>query len=232
MMPPGPAARATAPWFGRPRLRAFSWPKIRYMAPVVLTALSGALWIALHAKGGRGSTHTFFQSLALAEAALALMLRRRKPAGALAGILVVYLLFALDPLLLPAVLFALLTVAATRDHRAVGVTAAVTVAALAAEPYIHGGTVSFAGYMLPRLSAAGAVVAAGLYLRARHNRRAAVPPDSQPAREAGLAITLYEARSRWAAGPATHQAPTAPTGNRTSSTPTGVAANARRDRTT
>jgi hypothetical protein len=95
----------------------------------------------------------------------------------------VYLLFALDPLLLPAVLFALLTVAATRDHRTVGVTAAVTVTALAAEPYIHGGTVSFAGYMLPRLAAAGAAVAAGLYLRARRNRRAAVPPDSnQPAK--------------------------------------------------
>ncbi len=90
-------------------------------------------------------------------------------------------LFALDPLLLPAVLFALLTVAPTRGHRAAAVTAAVTVAALVAEPYIRGGTVSFAGYSLSRLAAAGAAVSAGLYLRARRNRRAAVPPDSRPA---------------------------------------------------
>ena len=221
MPTPSPAARDTAPRPGRPRPRTFPWPQIRYVAPVVLIALSCALWIALHANGGRGSTHTFFQSLALAEATLALLLRRRKPAGALAGILVVYLLFALDPLLLPAVLFALLTIAATRHHRTVAVTAAATVAALAAEPYVHGGTLSVAGYMLPRLAAAAAAVAAGLYLRAQHSRRAAVPPDSRPAREAGLGVTLYEARSRGAAGPAPHQAPTAPTGDRTSSTPTG-----------
>ena len=221
MHAPSPAA-GHAPPRGWSHQRRVTWPqRMLFAAPVAAIAVCGALWIALHANGGRGSTHTFFQSLALAEATVALVLRRRKPAGAVAGILVVYLLFALDPLLLPAVLFALLTIAATRHHRTVAVTAAATVAALAAEPYIHGGTLSVAGYMLPRLAAAAAAVAAGLYLRAQHSRRAAVPPDSRPAREAGLGVTLYEARSRGAAGPAPHQAPTAPTGDRTSSTPTG-----------
>jgi hypothetical protein len=156
------------------------------VAPVAAIALYGALWIALHAGGGRGSTHTMFQSLALAETVLALLLRRRKPVGALAGILAVYLLFSLDPLLLPAALLALVTVAASRDHRTAAVAAAATAAATAAGPYIRGHAVSFTGYSLPRLAAAGAVVAAGLYLRAQRNRRAVNPAadrrraDSRP----------------------------------------------------
>jgi hypothetical protein len=145
---------------------------VLYAAPVAAIAVYGALWIALHAGGGRGSTHTFFQSLALAESVLALLLRGRKPAGAFAGILVVYALFSLDPLLLPAVLFALLTVAAERDHRTVAVAAAATAVAIAAWPDIGRHAVSFAGYSLPRLAAAGAAVAAGVYLQARRNRRA------------------------------------------------------------
>ena len=36
---------------------------VLYVAPVAAIALYGALWIALHAGGGRGSTHTMFQSL-------------------------------------------------------------------------------------------------------------------------------------------------------------------------
>ena len=58
---------------------------------------------------------------------IALLLRAREPAAALAG----YLAFDLDPLLLPAVLVALLTIAATRGRR----TAAV--AAAAAGTYLH-----------------------------------------------------------------------------------------------
>ena len=56
-----------------------------HAAPVAVTALYGALWIALHAGGGRASAHTLWQSLALAETLLALLLRHRKPAGALAA---------------------------------------------------------------------------------------------------------------------------------------------------
>jgi hypothetical protein len=78
-----------------------------HAAPVAVTAVYGAWWIAAHAGGGRGSAHTLWQSLALAETLVALLLRHRKPVGALAGILAAYLLVDLDPLLLPGLLFAL-----------------------------------------------------------------------------------------------------------------------------
>jgi hypothetical protein len=101
MLTPSPAAGNTATGDGVARGRSSTWlPMVLYMAPVVMIALYGALWIALHTAGGRGSTHTLFQSLALAETLVALFLRGRKPVGALAGILAVYLLFQLDPLLL------------------------------------------------------------------------------------------------------------------------------------
>ena len=150
---------------------------VLYAAPVTVIAAYGAVWIALHAAGGRGSTHTLFQSLALAEATLALLLRARKPVGALAGILAVYLLFSLDPLLLPAVLFALLNVAAMRDHRTTAISAITVAALIAAWPYVRGDTVSVAGYILPRLAAAGVAAAAGLYLRSRQR-----PPSSDAGR--------------------------------------------------
>ena len=99
-------------------------PPLLRTAPVAVTALYGAWWIAAHAGGGRASAHTLWQSLALAEALLALLLRYRKPVGALAGILAAYLLLALDPLLLPGVLVALFTVAATRRRRTMAIAAA------------------------------------------------------------------------------------------------------------
>jgi hypothetical protein len=171
MYPPSPARR---PPSGPDRPRPTWLRMVLYTAPVAAIAVYGALWIALHTGGGRGSAHTFFQSLALAETVLALLLRRRKPAGAFAGILVVYALFSLDPLLLPAVLFALLTVAAERDRRTAAVAAAATAAAVAVWPDIGRHAVSFAGHSLPRLAAAGVAVAAGMYLRALR-RRAAAP---------------------------------------------------------
>ena len=168
MPAPSPAAGHIPPRRGWSRQRRVTWPqRMLFAAPVAAIAVYGALWIALHAKGGRGSPHTFFQGLALAETTLALLLRKRKPAVALAGVLAAYLLFALDPLLLPAVLFALFTVAAARDHRTTAIAAATTTAALAAMPYLRGDPASFAGYSLPRLAAACAVVAAGTYLRTR-----------------------------------------------------------------
>ena len=143
---PSPAAGRSQPGRGRPRRPGVTWPRmVLHTAPVAVIAVYGALWIALHAGGGRGSTHTLFQSLALAESLLALLLRGRKPVGALAGILGVYLLFQLDPLLLPAVLLALLTVAVMRDRRAAAIAAVVTATAIAASPYLYRGAVSFAG---------------------------------------------------------------------------------------
>jgi len=94
---------------------------------------------------------------------IALLLRAREPAAALAG----YLAFDLDPLLLPAVLVALLTIAATRGRRTAAVAAAATAAAIAAMPYLHGDPVSLPGYLVPRLTAAAIAAAAGTYLHER-----------------------------------------------------------------
>ena len=74
-------------------------------------------------------------------------------------------------------LFALLTVATTHHRHTVALAATATAAAIAAMPYIHGDPVSFPEYILPRLAAAGAAIAAGLYLRARQDRRTVHPAN-------------------------------------------------------
>lgn len=135
---------------------------------MAVTAGYGAWWIASHAGGGRASAHALWQSLALAETLLALLLRQRKPAGALAGILAAYLLFALD-LLLPGVLFALFTVAATRHRTTMALAATATAAVITAMPYLHGDPVSLPAYLLPRLAAAAIAAAAGAWLHARRD---------------------------------------------------------------
>jgi hypothetical protein len=138
--------------------------RILYAAPVVVFAGYGGWWIAAHGGGGRAATHTLWQSLTVTEITVALLLRGRKPAGALAGILAAYLVFDLLWLTLPPMLFALLTVAAVRGRRTVTVAAAAA-AVITAGPYLHGDRGSFAGYTLPLLAAAGAAVAVGTYLR-------------------------------------------------------------------
>jgi hypothetical protein len=172
MLTPGPAAGNTVAPDSVTRRGSSAWPRtVLYAAPVVVIAVYGALWIALHGGGGRGSMHTLFQSLALAESLFALLMRGRKPVGALAGIVAVYVVFALDPLLLPAVLVALLTVAAERDQRTAAIAAAATAAATVTWPYLGGHAFSFAWHSLPRLAAFAIAVAAGMYLRQRRNRR-------------------------------------------------------------
>src|SRR5262249_13091300 len=144
-------------------------PRVLYLAPVVAIAAYGSWWIAAHAGGGRtagrAATHTLWQSLTLAEITVALLLRGRKPAGALAGILAAYLTFSLPWLPLPPMLFALLTVAAVRGPRTVTVAAAAVAAAITAGSYLQGGRGSFTGHTLLLLAAAGAAVAVGTYLR-------------------------------------------------------------------
>jgi hypothetical protein len=161
-----PTAGSLPPPAGQPREP--NWPRIiLHAAPVVIITIYGALWITLHAGGGRSSAHTLWQSLALTETVIALLLRQRKPAGALAGVLAGYLAFDLDPLLLPAVLVALLTIAATRGRRTAAVAAAATATVIAAMPYLHGDPVSLPGYLVPRLTAAAIAAAAGTYLHER-----------------------------------------------------------------
>src|SRR5215831_16164125 len=111
--------------------------RVLYLAPVVAIAAYGAWWIAAHAGVGRTATHMLWQSLTLTEITVALLLRGRKPAAALAGILAAYLIFDLPWLSLPPMLFALLTVAAVRGPRTVTVAAAAAAAAITAGPYLH-----------------------------------------------------------------------------------------------
>ena len=147
--------------------------------PVIVVVLLGGTWIAVHASAGRGQVHTVFQVLALAESAVALLLRRRKPVGALAGILVAYLLVDLDTILILPLLLALLTVAEMRGARTTAVACLLTAVTVVAMPLLHGDRAQpgpLAG-PVPHLLGVGLAVALGAWLRARRQQR---PPG--PAR--------------------------------------------------
>jgi hypothetical protein len=137
------------------------------VAPAVLVAAWGVAWIADHASARGGHVHTLFQTAALTESVVALLVRRRKPVGALAGILVTYFLFQLDPLLLPPLLLAVLNVALLRERRTALLATTATVAAVAALLLTGRASVDLAGYLLPRLLAVAAAAALGLWARTR-----------------------------------------------------------------
>jgi len=157
----------------RPRLKsAFDlseelWKRVRYVAPVAFVLLWGTVWIALNAHQARGFVHPLFQSLALGENVLALFLRRRKPVGALAGILVVYTLVDLDPITLGPVLLALFTVTVVSPRVVTFWAVVATTLLIIAMPLIHGDSANPVPYMLLHLAAIGLVAAAGLYWRSR-----------------------------------------------------------------
>jgi hypothetical protein len=132
------------------------------LAPVLLVAAWGVAWIASHASE-QAYLHILFQTLALVESVIALSLRRRKPVGALVGILVAYLAFQLDPLLLPPLLIALFTVATLTERRTALLATAATAAAVAALPLTGRGSVDLAGYLLPRMLAVATAAAIGLW---------------------------------------------------------------------
>jgi hypothetical protein len=147
---------------------------VRAVGPVVPIALSGAVWIALHAAGGRGGTHTLFQVLALAESTIALLLRGRKPVGALAGIVAVYALADLDTIMILPVLLAVATVADRRGRRTAAAATFVTAAVVAAMPFVHGDRVSVLAGTLPHLAAV--ILAAGLGAWVRAHRHPVIAP--------------------------------------------------------
>jgi hypothetical protein len=143
------------------------WNRVLYLAPVVVVAFWGASWIAIHAHLAHGFVHPLFQSLALIETTVALLLRRRKPVGTLVGILAVYTLFDLEPTTLLPALRALFTVAAV-SARGVAVWAIVATALLVmATPFIHQDSIDLVVYAVLHLAAIGLVAAAGLYWRSR-----------------------------------------------------------------
>jgi hypothetical protein len=112
--------------------------RVCYVAPVVVAAVLGGTWIALHAGGSRGHAHTVWQSLVVAENAVALSLRRRKPVGSLAGILLVYVVFQLYVITLLPASVALFAVTRACGRRTAVVAAVVTAVVLVLAPYLLG----------------------------------------------------------------------------------------------
>jgi hypothetical protein len=143
------------------------WDRVLYLAPVVVALLWGAWWIAAHAYLARGFVHPLFQSLALAENVTALLLRRRKPVGALAGILVVYGFVALDPTTFLPVLIALFTVTVVSSRRVAAWAIIATTLLVIATPFIHKESIDVLEFAMVHLTAIGLVAAAGQYWRSR-----------------------------------------------------------------
>jgi hypothetical protein len=166
------------------RHRMFSPRWVRAAGPVLPITLFGAVWIALHASGGRAGAHTLFQALALAEGTIALLLRGRKPVAALAGILVVYALTDLDTIMILLVLLALATVADRRERRTAAVATLLTASVVVAMPFLRSDQVSILTGGLPHLAAV--ILAAGLGAWVRANRH---PVISAPAGPNGAAAT-------------------------------------------
>jgi hypothetical protein len=167
----------------KPRRLSARW--VRAVGPVLPIALFGAVWIVLHATTGRAGAHTLFQALALAECTIALLLRGRKPVGALAGILVVYALADLDTIMILPVLLAVATVADRRGQRTAAVAMLVTALVVVAMPFVHGDRVSVLAGTLPHLGAVA--LAAGLGAWVRAHRHPVVPVPAGPGGSAAMA---------------------------------------------
>jgi hypothetical protein len=140
---------------------------------VIPVAAFGVAWIALHAGAGRGGTHTLFQIVALVESTVALLLRGRKPLGALAGILLAYVLTDLGTIMILPVLLAVATVADQRERRIAAAATLVTATAVALTSFVHDDQVSIVVGILPRLAVV--VLAAGLGAWVRAHRHPAIP---------------------------------------------------------
>lgn len=163
-MNPAVTTRATATQSAITRL--VSSLRVADVAPALVLAIYGATWIMLHASPGRGFSHTVFQSIALAENVVAVLLVRRKPLGSLLGILVVYLLVDLEPTTLPPLLFVLASVAALDGRRSIVIAGAAAAGAMLAMPPIHGTPVNVTSASW-HLALGAAAVCAGLYARSR-----------------------------------------------------------------
>jgi hypothetical protein len=140
---------------------------------VLPIAAFGAAWIALHAEAGRAGTHTLFQILALAECTVALLLRGRKPLGALAGILLAYVLTDLDTIMILPVLLAVATVADQCGRRFSAAATLFTATAVAVTPFLHGDQAGVLAGVLARLTAV--ILAAGVGAWVRAHRHPAIP---------------------------------------------------------
>jgi hypothetical protein len=168
---------------GLHRMLSTRW--VRAVGPVLPIAIFGAAWIVLHATAGRAGAHTIFQALALAECTIALLLRDRKPLGALASILVMYAATGLDTLLIVPVLFAVATVADRRERPTAAIATLTTASVVLALPLLHGGKGSIVTGTLPCLAAV--IVAAGLGAWVRAHRHPVITATAGPGAAAAAA---------------------------------------------
>src|SRR6266567_1105291 len=109
---------------------------------------------------------------------IALLLRGRKPVGALAGIVMVYALVDLDTIMILPVLLAVATVADRRERRTAAVATLMTASVVVAMPFLHGDRVSVPTGTLPHLAAVILAVALGAWVRA--HRHPVLPAPAGP----------------------------------------------------
>lgn len=134
---------------------------------------------------GRAGAHTLFQVLALAECTIALLLRGRKPFGALASTLVMYAVADLDAILILPVLLALATVADRHERRTAAAATLMTAAVVAGMPFLHGDKISILTGTLPHLAAVISAACLGTWVRA--HRHPVLPATAGPGEVATIA---------------------------------------------
>ena len=141
--------------------------KVLHIAPVVAVVVVGALLIAFDTGAGPRSTHKIWLSVVLAESAVALLVRRRHPVGALAGVLTTFVFFDAPAVSLLPLLVAFFTVAAWRPLRTGLAAAAVCVAAVVATALLHDGSFNVGHQGLVPLTTLALAFAIGLRLGPR-----------------------------------------------------------------
>jgi hypothetical protein len=155
----GPLARRIAGRFGE--------TSPSHVAPVLIVAVYGTVWIAVHASM-QARMHVLLQGLALLETVSALLLRRRKPIGALVGIVAISGLFQLEALLFPAIVLAVLTAARYSGRQTALLATACTAAAVGVLPNLAArASAGFVGYTLPHVLAVLLAGALGIWAGTR-----------------------------------------------------------------
>src|SRR5262249_9438367 len=131
------------------------------VAPVAVAAVIGALTIAFWTPSGdhRGA-HPYFLAAVLTENVVALLLRRRHPIGAFAGVLAAYILFDALPISLLPLALATATVAAVSPRRSAGLAIGSAALAVVAVPVLPGDRFDAVHVLLP-LAVVGIAVAVG-----------------------------------------------------------------------
>jgi len=163
--------------------------------PAALLVIVGAFAITFSAGGGTRSTHLFWLSLVLAENAFALLLRRRHPVAALAGVLATYFVFDFPPIALPALVVAMSTIAASGKRRVIGRAGAISALVVVAVPLLHRDSLPLHAGLA--LAALGSGLALGWILGGVEIVPAdETSPDLRPIRQARRGLSLDDMADR------------------------------------